>query len=129
MQHLSGTAQWDWKQRSFWLRLLLSYLLVPSLCFLPLTLSLASSDWLELTVLYSVFGFGAMVVLGTPLMLLFSRFQIRSFVAFSLAGALCVALMYVLIPRLIDRSMLPLFLLLGLIAGYLFRLILFGFKR
>ncbi len=70
-----------------------------------------------------------MFVLGTPLMLLFSWLRITGFLSFSLAGLVCTILPVIFLARDPGWNMFVLFGVQGMIAGYLFRLMLFGFRR
>lgn len=122
-------ARWEWRKWTFRARLFLSLLFIPPLSFLPLTASLQGGDWLGLTVLYGIFGSAAMLALGVPLLLVFTRFRITGFLPFACAGTVSAVVTILIMNGRRDPGMLPIFAVIGTIAGYLFRLALFGFKR
>ena len=125
---------WESKGRRFLLRLALAYLIVPFTA--PVLLVLLSirgtrnmrlSDWAGILLLYGVFSFAAMVVLGVPLLVLYSRLRWSGFLAFIVGGAVCAATTYALVVRgQMQRDQLVLFTQFGIIEGFAFRLILFG---
>jgi hypothetical protein len=66
-----------WRRQGLLLRLLVSYFVIPAV---PPVLMLATmrgwghmgfGDWMGIVLLYGIFGFAAMVALGTPLLLCF----------------------------------------------------------
>jgi hypothetical protein len=82
---------------------------------------------LGIVLLYAVFGFGGMTVLGLPLLLLYARLHCTGFVAFIAGGAACAAATYVLVVRGQTRpDHFALFTAFGVVEGLFLRLILFG---
>ena len=125
---------WDLKGRRFLLRLALAYVIVPLtapalLILLTLrgTRHMLFFDWLGISLLYAVFSFAAMVVLGMPLLILYWRLHWSGYFAFVIGGALCAATTYGLVVRgQMQRDQLVLFTLFGIVEGFVLRLILFG---
>jgi hypothetical protein len=125
-----------WQRKGFLLRVLLSYVVIP---VIPPVLLLARTrgsshiafgDWLGILLLYSVFGFAAMVVLGTPLLFFYLRLGWTGFLAFMAGGGLCAAITsYAVLRGQRDLSLVEFFAIAGIIAGLLFRVILFGIRR
>ncbi len=126
----------DYRGREFILRLFLAYFAVPltgpalfvlqALCFGG---RVSFRDALGVVLIYGVFGFVAMLVLGSPLLFLYSRLQWTGFPAFIGGGAFCAALMYSLVAR--DRfapAPFVFFTLFGVVEGLALRLMLFGFS-
>ena len=108
------------------LRLLISYLLVP---LVPPVLMLPPQDVWGIIGLYWLFGFAAMVVLGTPLLLLFLRLRWIGFFPFLTAGGLCAAVTAGVVNRGHDRGSVIFFGLLGVVSGVVFRILLFGIRE
>jgi hypothetical protein len=125
---------WESKGRRFLLRLALAYVIVPLTAPILLVLLMIRGtrymlffDWVGIFLLYAIFSFVAMVVLGIPLLVLYSRFHWSGFFAFIVGGAVCAATTYALVVRgQMQRDQLVLFTLFGIVEGLAFRLFLFG---
>jgi hypothetical protein len=112
---------------------LLGYLLIPLIP--PMLLMLATrggpnllSDRLGVILIYGVFGLAAMLVLGLPLLFVFLRMGWNGFVHFMSGAALCAFITsYAVLHGHHDQPMIAFFTITGLIAGFCFRIILFGF--
>ena len=113
-------------------RVILAYLVVP---LVPPVLMLVWSgawrmrfgDWLGILLLYEVIGLLAMIVLGVPLLLLYKWRGWTGWGAFMLAGGACAALtsaMFLFTSR--NLAQVPFFTTLGIVAGVVFRLVLYG---
>lgn len=118
------------RSRSFLLRVLLGYLLIP---LIPPTLLLLatrgepSSDWQGVILIYGVFGLAAMLVLGSPLLFVFLRMGWTGFVHFMSGAALCAFITsYAVLHGRHDQPMIAFFTITGVISGFCFRIILFG---
>ncbi len=117
------------------LRIILAYLLVP---LMPPVVMLTCSgawwrmslgDWLGILMLYALIGFLAMLVLGTPMLILYQRQRWTGWGAFAVGGGLCAAITSaVFLHQSRDAYQLLYFTVLGILAGLLFRTILFGFR-
>jgi hypothetical protein len=126
-------AHLTWKNGTFLLRLLASYLLVPIVPPVLLQLiarggpPLTALDWVATILLYGVFGLAAMLVLGTPLLALYLWFGLTDLLSFMAGGGVCAGItVYATSRRSPDLGILYLFTALGIISGAAFRLILFG---
>ena len=71
--------------------------------------------------------FGAMMVLGLPLLLMYFRLNETSFVAFGIGGGL-IAVLTAVVMGLPSLWILPLVGFMGVIAGLMFRLIVLGWR-
>jgi hypothetical protein len=125
-----------WQSSRFYSRLLLSYCLVPLVPGLYLMLSnhrvfaLPLELWASSIVIYGIFGLAAVVVLGTPLLFLFIRLGWTGLFPFMAAGGACAAATsYAVLSGGHDLGMVYIFTKAGMVAGLLFRLILFGWKQ
>ncbi len=85
-----GAALPVWRKGSFWLRLAASYCIVPLLC--PLLLFVIAGgpwvrtnlgEWISLMGFFGMFALGAMIVLGTPLLIFYLWRGWTGFLAFS----------------------------------------------
>jgi len=87
-------------------------------------------DCMGFVLLYAMFSLAAMVVLGIPLLVLYSRLGWTGFFAFVGGAAVCAAATYTLVaqgqPQL-DQFVL--FTIFGIVEGFVFRVMLFGFGR
>jgi hypothetical protein len=126
-------SSWNWKDRRLLFRLALAYVLVPLsaptlMIFMIIRGASAMSfgDWAGIVLLYTFFGFAAMVVFGTPLIYLYSRLNWDGFFAFVAGGAVCAALTYTLVMRGHITYEFPFFTTFGVVEGLVFRLVLFG---
>jgi hypothetical protein len=91
---------------------------------------MSSGDWLGIFLLYGVFGFAAMLVLGIPLLFCFLRFGWTGFIPFMLAGgALAWLTSFAVLGGGHNLPLVELFGLAGILSGFCFRLILFGFRH
>jgi len=126
-------ANLTWKSGEFLLRLLASYLLVPLVPGILLQLiengspRITVDDRLATVLFYGVFGFAAMLALGTPLLVLYLWLGWTNFLSFMAGGGLCAGLTVYAMGR--GHAPLPLaglFATFGIISGAVFRLILFG---
>ena len=79
--------------------------------------------------LSGTFTFIAMLVLGLPLLLVYLRLNQRSFLGFALGGGLCATITAFAVATRTDIGLLIFYGFFGVIAGVLFRLILFGVRR
>jgi hypothetical protein len=119
--------------RSFLLRVLLGYLLIPLIP--PILLMLATqggpnllSDRLGVILVYGVFGLAAMLMLGSPLLFVFLRRVWTGFVNFMCGAALCAFITsYAMLRGQHNQPMIAFFTVTGLVSGFGFRIILFGF--
>jgi hypothetical protein len=125
-------SSWNWKDRPLRLRLALTYILVPlsaPLCMVLLMIrgerAMSLGDWGGIVLLYTFFGFAAMIVFGTPLIYVYSRLNWTGFFAFIAGGAVCAALTYTLVMRGHITSQFPFFTMFGVVEGFVLRLILF----
>ena len=91
--------------------------------------AMAFADWAGIVLLYTFFGFAAMIVFGTPLIFLYSRLNWDGFFAFLAGGAVCAAMTYTLMMRGQIAYQIPFFTTFGVVEGLIFRLILFGTLR
>jgi hypothetical protein len=122
------------KRGTFLLRLGVAYLVVPLTApvLLMVYVWLAGQrlvfwDRLGIVLLFAVFGFGAMVVFGLPLLLVYARLHWTGYPAFLAGGALCAALTYSLVMRgQPEPASLVLFTAFGIVEGLFLRVILFG---
>lgn len=119
--------------KGFFLRLALSYVLVPLVPPVLLLLSMglggpmASNDRLAFVCIYGLFGLATMIGLGAPLLLLYLRLGWTGFLPFLAGGSVCAAITsYALRGPSSGWGMVPFFTGTGALAGLLFRLILFG---
>jgi hypothetical protein len=135
MRHMQRAPSfWNWRSKRFLLRLGLAYAVVPAsgplLMMLQVLLSgrrLAFVNWLGILLLYTIFSFAAMVVLGLPLLFLYSRLRWTSFTSFIAGGAVCAALTYSLVTRgEVHAQEFVVFAGIGIVEGLVLRLILFG---
>jgi hypothetical protein len=124
-----------WRRDGFLARLLASYFVIPIVPPVLLLLMTHGSSqmplnlWLGEIGLYGIFGFAAMVALGTPLLLLFMRLDWTGFVPFMAGGGFCAGVTsYMVLRTGHDQNMVAIFTLFGIISGALFRLILFGLR-
>ena len=125
---------WGSKGRWFPLRVAAAYLTVPltapALLILDMmraTRNMTVWDWVGIHLLYSIFCFAAMVVLGTPVLLLYALLRWSGVFAFVAGGAACAAATYTLVARGQTRTdQLVLFTLFGVVEGLVLRPILFG---
>lgn len=85
-------------------------------------------DGFGIAVLYSVFCFAGMVVLGAPLLYLYKRLNWTGFFAFMAGGAFCAAVTYTFTGSLPRQSEFAFFTMWGVAEGLLLRLILFGIR-
>jgi len=117
--------------RSFLLRLLLGYLLIPPIP--PILLLLAergasNSEWQGVILIYGVFGLAAMLVLGSPLLFVFLRMGWTGFVHFMSGAALCAFITsFAMLRGQHNQPIIAFFTITGVISGLCFRIILFGF--
>jgi hypothetical protein len=125
-------AHLTWKNGTFLLRLLASYLLVPIIPPVLVLITMygksrmAIGGWFGIVLLYGVFGLAAMLVLGTPLLAVYLWFGLTDLLSF-MAGGVCAGItVYAMSRRNPDLGMLYLFAALGIISGAVFRFILFG---
>ena len=87
-------------------------------------------DWMGIVILYYVFGFAAMLVLGTPLLFFYLKLGWTNFLAFIVGGGLCAAITsYAMTPTPQDLGLVLFFTFTGLVSGFVFRLTLFGFQQ
>lgn len=129
MARTHSQFRWTWK---FALRLLASYVVIPLVPGGLLALSTRGSagDLLGIVYIYAIFGFGAMAVLGTPLLLVYLRLGWTGFLPFIAAGGVCAGITAYIIRRASQGlGMVSFFTVSGLIAGLLFRAMLFGFRQ
>ena len=119
-------------------RLLLALVIVPLLVPVMFTLSTANGDASRLNLpnyLHSLLWTGTatlavMVVLGLPLLLIYIRLNLRSVVVFALGGGLCAfTTAAALSGPAPQMAMLLYYVLVGVIAGVVFRLVLLGARR
>jgi hypothetical protein len=135
---LKTYSSFSLRGKQFLLRLVSAFLVVPltapSLLVLQMMLSggrrMPFGDWIGFVLLYAMFSLAAMVVLGIPLLVLYSRLGWTGFFAFVGGGAVCAAATYTLVaqgqPQL-DQFVL--FTIFGVVEGFVFRVMLFGFGR
>ena len=115
-------------------RLLLALVIIPLLVPAMLTLSTAHGDgsrlnlpnYINSLVVTGTATFAAMVVLGLPLLLIYIRLNHRSVVAFALGGGLCAFITAAALGGPTQIAMLLYYVLHGVVAGVLFRLVLPG---
>ncbi len=125
----------SWRHKNFLLRLLASYLVIPIVPPVLLLLVTRSSEmplsyWLGIVVIHGIFGFAAMVLLGTPLLFFFLRLHWTGFVPFMAGGGLCAGITsYTVLRGGGSQNMVVIFTLFGGISGALFRMTLFSLKR
>jgi hypothetical protein len=135
---LKTYSSFSLKGGQFLLRLVLAFLVVPltapSLLVLRMMLSggqrMPFADWMGFLLLYAMFSLAAMVVLGIPLLVLYSRLGWTGFFAFVGGAAVCAAATYTLVAQgrpLTDQF--ALFTTFGVVEGFVFRVMLFGFGR
>jgi hypothetical protein len=129
----SVPASLTWKNGTFLLRLLASYLLVPivppvlMLMTIFGTRGMATGDWFGIILLYGAFGLAAMLALGTPLLAVYLWLGLTDLISFMAGGGVCAGITaYAMTGRSHDSAMVYLFTILGTISGAIFRLILFG---
>jgi hypothetical protein len=118
--------------KSFFLRLLASYIVIPLVpgSLLALGTRGAGGYWLAFVYIYGIFGLAAMVVLGTPLLFVYLRLGWTGFVPFMAAGGACAGITaFALGPPRGGTQGVIFFAITGLIAGLFFRVTLFGFRR
>lgn len=121
-----------WSKKLF-LRLALSYLLVPLVPPVLLLLSMgqgrpiAFNDRMGFVYIYGFFGLATMIGLGAPLLLLYLRLGWTGFLPFLVGGGLCAGITaFALRGPSASWGMVMFFTGTGILAGLLFRLILFG---
>lgn len=122
-------TRFRWTKAFYW-RLLASYFVIPLIppALLLLSMRGAFSDWLGIVYIYGIFGVAAMVALGTPLLLCYLRVGWTGFLPFLAGGGLCAGITaYTLLNTSRDLRLMGFFTFTGIIAGLLFRVILFGF--
>ena len=84
-------------------------------------------NWLGFVLLYAMFSLAAMVVLGMPLLILYSRRGWTVFFAFVGGGAVCAAATYILVAQGHPQAdQFALFTVFGIVEGIVFRVMLFG---
>jgi len=117
-------------------RLLLAYVSIPFVPpFLLLFWSwphshLALADSAGIVLLYAVFGFASLLILGTPLLFCYFRLGWTGFVPFMAAGGFCAGLTsYLVLKGSRNFPLIEFFGIAGVLAGFFFRLILFGIRR
>jgi hypothetical protein len=116
-------------------RILLAYLLVPlvppvGMLSLARAWRMSFGDWLGILLLYQVFGLIALIVLGTPLLLIYKRLGWTGWGAFMLGGGACAALTSgIMLSGARNRSLIALLTTLGMVAGLVFRVVLYGPNR
>ncbi len=87
-------------------------------------------NWLGIVLIYGVFGFAAMLALGTPLLFCYLRLGWTGFLPFMAGGGVCAGITsWALLRRSHDLGMVEFFTVTGIISGLLFRVILFGIQR
>jgi hypothetical protein len=128
-------SSWSWKNKRLLRRLAVGYVFVPLsaptmmvLLSIVNTRGMSFGDWAGIVLLYTIFGFAAMVVLGTPLLLLYSRLNWTGFFAFVAGGAVCAVVTDLLVMRGEITDQLPFFAMFGVVEGFAFRLILSGVR-
>jgi len=90
---------------------------------------MASNDRLAFVCIYGLFGLATMIGLGAPLLLLYLRLGWTGFVPFLAGGGLCAGITaYALRGPSNGWGQVLFFAGTGILAGVLFRLILFGLK-
>ncbi len=130
-------SHWDSKGRWFPARVALAYLiaaftapLLLALWMMRGTRLMTFGDWAGIVLLYAAFSLAAMVVLGTPLLVLFSRLRWSGFAAFMTGGVACAASTYLVAARgQAQRGQFVLFTAFGVVEGFVLRWILFGLAR
>ena len=129
-------AKLNWRSKSFLVRLLVSYALIPfippflMLSRMPGVVHISFGDWLGIVVLYGVFGLGAMLALGTPLLFCYLRLGWTGFLPFMAGGGACAGITsYAFLRGGREVSLIEFLIVAGIISGALFRAILFGLWR
>jgi hypothetical protein len=123
-----------WRRQGFLLRLLVSYFVIPAVPPVVMLVTMQGSgrmgfgDWMGIVLLYGIFGFAAMVALGTPLLLCFLRLGWTGFVPFITGGGLCAGTTSYAVLRGGHWGEVELFTITGLVSGLFFQMILFGFR-
>jgi hypothetical protein len=117
-------------------RLLLAFFVIPLL--VPVLLAMGTrhgdgsrsglNDYLSSLLLVGPVTFAAMVVLGLPLLFVFLRFDLTSLVAFGLGGGVCAVMTGAIMGGPPHMETLVYYGFHGVIAGVVFRLILFGVR-
>ncbi len=114
-------------------RVLLGYLvapLVPPMILLASAQKLPFWDAAGIIMLYWVFGFASIVVLGTPLLLLYRRLGWTGYVSFSIGGGGCALITSLLVTRgFYGAGMIAMWAVTGMVSGVVLRMALFGFRR
>jgi hypothetical protein len=104
--------------------------LVPPMILLAGAQKLPFWDAAGIIVLYWVFGFASIVVLGTPLLLLYRRLGWTGYVSFSIGGGVCAAITSSLVMRGMDGAgIIAMWAFTGAASGLVLRMTLFGFRR
>lgn len=128
-------SPWRWRSGKFWLRLAVAYAVVPWTAPILIVLfivlggqHLAFGDWFGMVALYSIFSFAAMLILGVPLLFLYSRLNFAGFLPFVIGGGCCALATYALMaPTQVQVDQYVIFTVFGLGEGFILRVILFGF--
>jgi len=117
-------------------RLILSYFVVPFATAAPALIvvkfvdrRIGIADLFWWVVPLGIFGFGTMVVLGTPFLFCYFRLGWTGFWPFVLGGGICAAITARIFLQGDPVLLLLYFALQGMVAGAAFRAILFGFRR
>lgn len=115
---------------------MVAYLLLP---FVPPILLLSRSwpsthltfvDSIGIVLLYAVFGFAALLFLGTPLLFLYLRLGWTGFLPFMAGGGICAAVTsYAVLRNGRNGPLIEFLTIAGIVCGLLLRLILFGFRQ
>jgi hypothetical protein len=124
-----------WQSEGFIVRLLISYFVIP---LIPPVLLLLSNrgfgmpvrDWLGIVLIYGVFGFAAMLLLGTPLLFCYLRLGWAGFLPFMAGGGVCAAITTYAVQRGgHNLGLAGFFAIAGAVSGLFFRMMLFGLRR
>ncbi len=91
---------------------------------------IAFGDWPGIVFL-GIFGFAAMIALGTPLLFCYLRLGWTGFVPFMAGGGICAGITsYAVLHRGPNTAIgVEYFIIPGIVAGAFFRMILFGFQE
>jgi len=124
------------QSKDFFLRLLVSYFLIPlippALLLLrtPGVSRMAFGDWLGIVLIYAAFGLAVMLVLGTPLLFCYSRLGWTGFLPFMAGGGVCAGITsYAVLRGGRNTGLIGFFAVAGILSGLFFRLILFGLRH